>query len=182
MGNTHNHNVWFSKSKRKLILLGFEGSGKSTFLEFIKSGKFFDSYTPTSDAEIYEKKAFDQQWLIFDLAGGVRQRVFWRHHYSGTQGVVFFIDASETDEKIMESVKELKKVFAEPELSHASFLVYLNKVDKLGQTFSRDAMLEKYDLKDMLRDPRIAVEVCSVKNDIKIKEGLEWLSKSMVAL
>ena len=76
----------------------------------------------------------------------------------------------------------MKKVFAEPELSHASFLVYLNKVDKLGQSFSRDAMLEKYELKDMLRDPRIAVEVCSVKNDIKIKEGLEWLSKSMVAL
>jgi len=57
----------------------------------------------------------------------------------------------------------------------------LNKVDKL-ENFSRDTMLEKYELKDMLRDPRIAVEVCSVKNDIKVKEGLEWLSKSMVAL
>jgi len=42
------------------------------------------------------------------LAGGVRQRVFWRHHYSGTQGVVFFIDVTEPEEKIMESVKVMR--------------------------------------------------------------------------
>lgn len=40
-----------------------------------------------------------------DLAGGDRQRVFWRHHYAGTQGVIFFIDVSDSEERIKEAVK-----------------------------------------------------------------------------
>jgi len=79
-------------------------------------------------------------------------------------------------------LKELKKAFAEPELSHASFLVFLNKVDKLEKGVSKDILLEKYDLKDCMKDPRIFVELCSVKEKFKITDGLSWLSKSMVAL
>lgn len=33
-----------------------------------------------------------------DLAGGERQRVFWKQQYEGTQGVIFVVDASSKDE------------------------------------------------------------------------------------
>ena len=71
---------WFNKTKRKVIFLGFDESGKSStannsistilltvlaFLEYMKSGKFYEPYNPSSDFELYEKKAFGQTWLIF---------------------------------------------------------------------------------------------------------------------
>lgn len=79
--------------------------------------------------------------------------------------------------------KELHKVVKDPELSNTSFLVYLNKIDKVANKgYTRESLIEKYDMKSFLKDPRIYVEACSLKSDIKVKEGLEWLSKNMIPL
>jgi GTPase SAR1 family protein len=43
--------------------------------------------------------------ILKDIAGGDRQRVFWRHHYSGTQGVIFFVDITDSPERLKEAGK-----------------------------------------------------------------------------
>ena len=50
MGN--NHNRWFGKNKRKVIFLGLENSGKSTFLSYLLTNKFEEKYIPTKDVTI----------------------------------------------------------------------------------------------------------------------------------
>ena len=50
MGN--NHSRWFGKNKRKVIFLGLENSGKSTFLSYLLTNKFDASLTPTKDVVI----------------------------------------------------------------------------------------------------------------------------------
>jgi len=39
------------------------------------------------------------------LAGGERQRIFWRHNFEGTQGVIFLIDG--VDELMFETAKKV---------------------------------------------------------------------------
>jgi len=95
MGN--NHSRWFGKNKRKVIFLGLENSGKSAFLTYLLTKKFEDDIEPTKDVVIETVQIKQLKFIIFDLAGAERQRIFWRHNFQGTQGVIFFIDGS--DEK-----------------------------------------------------------------------------------
>jgi len=42
-----------------------------------------------------------------DLAGGERQRVFWKQQYEGTQGIIFVMDLTFTKEDQQKSLEEL---------------------------------------------------------------------------
>jgi signal recognition particle receptor subunit beta len=48
----------------------------------------------TRDMNIRDKKIDKLAVTFFDLAGGERQRIFWRQHYGGSQGIIFMIDSS----------------------------------------------------------------------------------------
>ena len=58
------------------------------------NGKMPPSVPVTRDMNIRDKK-FDRLTVTFyDLAGGERQRIFWRQHYIGCQGIIYLIDGS----------------------------------------------------------------------------------------
>ena len=47
----------------------------------------------------------NQIWIFCqDCSGGERQRIFWRHHYIGAQGIVFVVDVSD-EERMPEAGK-----------------------------------------------------------------------------
>mmetsp|Transcript_13061 Transcript_13061/g.15000 ORF Transcript_13061/g.15000 Transcript_13061/m.15000 type:complete len:183 (+) Transcript_13061:25-573(+) len=182
MGNTANHKRWFSDKKRKVLLLGIENSGKTTFLKWLKTGKFESTHVPTKDLEIENIKTKTLDLIVFDPAGGERQRVFWRHHYTGTQGIIFFIDVSAVQEQQLVAAKELNKILAEQELQNSPILIVLNKVDMINEAF-KDKILEALGVKlSATDDKRCLVVLGSLKAEIGIKEGMEWLSKTMVAI
>lgn len=47
------------------------------------------------------------QEIMQDLAGGERQRVFWKQQYEGTQGIIFVMDLTFTKEDQQKSLEEL---------------------------------------------------------------------------
>ena len=107
MGN--NHDKYFGKDQRKVLILGFPGSGKTSIylcilaiLESITHGKAADTKNQrTKDLTIKDAKLgplfvtfFVTKPLIQDLSGGERQRIFWKQHYEGAQGIIFVISAT----------------------------------------------------------------------------------------
>jgi len=44
------------------------------------------------------------------MAGGERQRVFWKQQYEGTQGIIFVIDVTSTFGEKQQSLDELEKL------------------------------------------------------------------------
>jgi small GTP-binding protein len=184
MGNDINHKLWYDKKKRKVLLLGLPKSGKTAFYEKLTKKGFLMTYTPTVDANIADVIYNNLTFILFDLSGGERQRIFWRHHFIGTQGVIFFIDIAETEENLTAAVKELKQLLSEKELKGASFLIYLNKIDLKSDDgkISLESLTDKLDLKEERKDMRLKIELCSISKGEGIKEGMDWLSRTMSPL
>lgn len=177
-----NHDKWYSKEKRKVLLLGLDKAGKTCLVEFLKSKHFFGDYAATTDVQIEDLKFEGLTWIVFDCAGGERQRVFWRHHYSGTQGVVFLVDVSESEARLKEAGKLLRACLEEVELSKAKFLVLLNKTDLLSEKVDEERIADKMGVSDLNDPSRISFKTASLKKNEGINEGLSWLAKNMVAI
>lgn len=64
------------------------------------------------------------------MAGGERQRVFWKQQYEGTQGIIYVIDASASSEEKEKSLAELDKVIKQFPLG-IPVAIGLAKIDQL---------------------------------------------------
>ena len=94
MGN--NHDQYFGKDKRKIIVLGLEGSGKTSnfrlitlaLVNYIISEKVDFNTQKTKNLNILDKKIENLHITLFvnlysskDLGGAERQRIFWKQQY-----------------------------------------------------------------------------------------------------
>lgn len=72
---------------------------------------------------------------VWDVGGQDKIRPLWRHYYSGTQGLIFVVDSSDTA-RVEEARSELHKIINDREMKDALLLVFANKQDIPGRTFS----------------------------------------------
>lgn len=63
------------------------------------------------------------------MAGGERQRVFWKQQFEGAQGIIYIIDATNSTEQKEKSLQQLDKVLKHFDDS-IPIAVGLSKVDK----------------------------------------------------
>jgi ADP-ribosylation factor protein 6 len=71
---------------------------------------------------------------VWDVGGQDKIRPLWRHYYSGTQGLIFVVDSSDTA-RMEEARSELHKIINDREMKDALLLVFANKQDIGGRTF-----------------------------------------------
>ena len=71
---------------------------------------------------------------VWDVGGQDKIRPLWRHYYSGTQGLIFVVDSSDTA-RVEEARSELHKIINDREMKDALLLVFANKQDIPGRTF-----------------------------------------------
>ncbi len=64
------------------------------------------------------------------MAGGERQRVFWKQQYEGTQGIIFVIDVTSTFDEKQQSLDELEKLNKQFQ-DNVPLLVAISKIDKV---------------------------------------------------
>lgn len=70
---------------------------------------------------------------VWDVGGQDKIRPLWRHYYSGTQGLIFVVDSSDTA-RMEEARSELHKIINDREMKDALLLVFANKQDIGGRT------------------------------------------------
>jgi ADP-ribosylation factor protein 6 len=70
---------------------------------------------------------------VWDVGGQDKIRPLWRHYYSGTQGLIFVVDSSDTA-RLEEARSELHKIINDREMKDALLLVFANKQDVVGRT------------------------------------------------
>ena len=66
---------------------------------------------------------------IWDVGGHAKHRPFWRHYYTGTEGLIFVVDASDS-QRIEEASEELRTALSDNQLTAAAILILANKSDK----------------------------------------------------
>jgi ADP-ribosylation factor 6 len=65
------------------------------------------------------------------VGGQDKIRPLWRHYYTGTQGLIFVIDSSDTD-RIDEAKQEFHKIINDREMVDAVILIFANKQVRLA--------------------------------------------------
>ena len=170
-----NHSRWFSKKHRKVIVIGIQGSGKSTVVHTI-TANLPKAGISIPSLGIYKVKSHGLILNLHDLKGDTQNQFFWRHSFQGTQGVLFVVDMSSIS-KIQESSYVLKQVMQDVHLKQVPFLILCNKIEESGNVSIND-------LPEMLNlthenNPRWQVFKSVASCGVGVMEALEWLVKEM---
>ena len=84
-------------------------------------------------------RTFNDAWVkwgrfklwVWDVGGQSTLRTHWRHHYTGTHGIIFIVDSVDT-ERLHVARDELETALNDDQLEDVSVLVLANKQDVEG--------------------------------------------------
>ena len=111
------------------------------------------------------------------LCGCYRQdkiRPLWRHYYSNTDAVLFFVDSS--DKASFDGAKAaLKGALDSTELSGAPVLLMVNKQDLAGVASVEEVRVH-FGLEKLAPGRKAHVHGCSSTSGEGLQSGLKWLA------
>ena len=159
----------------KLLTLGLDCSGKSTWLEKLKLGEVTNQL-PTIGFNVSTVKYRKLSMTIFDVGGQSKIRKLWHHYFEGTNGLVFLVDSN--DEARFDSAKEeLFKLLSEDQLKDIPTLIYANKQD-IVRSKSAYQVGEALCL-NSIKTHKWFLQGCSALSGDGVYEGLDWLSNEL---
>ncbi|KAH8695258.1 putative ADP-ribosylation factor 6 [Talaromyces proteolyticus] len=165
----------FGSKEMRILMLGLDAAGKTTILYKLKLNQDVTTI-PTVGFNVESVTYKNVKFNVWDVGGQDKIRPLWRHYYSGTQGLIFVVDSSDTA-RLEEAKSELHKIINDREMKDALLLVFANKQDIEGR-LAPSEITEKLAL-NKLKD-RLWNVVPSVATDGSgIFEGLAWLSNNV---
>ncbi|GFO23069.1 E3 ubiquitin-protein ligase trim23 [Plakobranchus ocellatus] len=166
------------KIEMRVVTLGLDGAGKTSILFKLKQNEFIPTIpTIGFNVETVEYKNF--KFTIWDVGGQHKIRPLWKHYYFNTQAVIFVVDSSNR-ERLDEAQSELVKLVQEKELKEASLLIFANKQDVEGCA-SIEEITEQFGLLKLCCNRSWHLQACDGKSGQGLADGVEWLSRQMVA-
>ncbi|XP_047005686.1 ADP-ribosylation factor-like protein 15a isoform X2 [Ictalurus punctatus] len=111
-----------------VVCIGLSGAGKSTLISRLCS-EGLDGIVPTAGFSI-KAVAFPKAVLnVKELGGADNIKKYWSRYYQGSQGVVFILDSTVSDEKMEACRSELHLALQHPQLCTLPFLILANHQD-----------------------------------------------------
>lgn len=167
----------FGSPEYRLLILGFDGSGKTSILYKLKLNDFIQTI-PTIGFNV-ETVTYDNNALtIWDVGGCDKIRPLIRHYFENTKGIIFVIDSQESCSYRQSELKEeLWRIFSEETLTGVPVLIYLNKSD-VNQGLQPENITKKMKLNEV-RYRQWFVQPCSAKSGQGLYDGLDWLLRAM---
>ena len=158
------------RKEQTIILIGLDYSGKTTLLTRLKNPQQNVLILPTEAFNLGSIPFRKNTLTIWDLAGGPKTRLLWRHYFAGKQAIVFVIDANDPV-RLYEAVEILKNIADYPELIGVPFLIFANKSD-----FPSAMSVEEISAElPPLPTHQYYVQACSAETLEGVYEGLTWL-------
>jgi len=122
-------------ARRKVLLLGLEGAGKSSLalaLDTVGPPVRPPPTAPSGSVSAVNRVHKGLSFTLWDQGGTAELRPYWRHHYLGTQGVVFVVDATGDKEELDEAAEALRSCMSDPQLDGVPVVVLLTHNDEEG--------------------------------------------------
>ncbi|XP_052274357.1 E3 ubiquitin-protein ligase TRIM23-like isoform X2 [Dreissena polymorpha] len=166
------------KIEMRVVILGLDGSGKTSLLFKMKNNEFITTI-PTIGFNVETVEYKNVKLTIWDVGGQHKIRPLWKHYYFNTQAVIFVIDSHHKD-RLKEAHNALVKLVQEKELKDASLLIFANKQD-LQPCLSLEELTEQFGLFKLCCNRSWHIQACDANTGMGLQEGLEWLSRQIVA-
>ena len=116
---------------------------------------------------------------VWDIGGQNSVRPYWRHYYTGTQGVIFVVDASEQGQaRLAEVVGELSAMASDEQLAGCSILILGNRCDSPG-ALSSERLSSQLGLDNILAGHTWRITMCDTLTGKGLDDGLDFLGDTM---
>ena len=164
--------------ERRIVLLGLDSAGKTTLSRVLVGDDHAAETTPTMQGgEAVAVHVGDVLFRLWDVGGQSALRPYWRHFWAGCQGIIFMVDAADTD-RLPEARSELSSVLEAPELHGVPVLVLLNKSDIPGALSLEEASTRlRLDEVTGKAESALAVHAVSVTTQEGLDPALSWLAE-----
>ncbi|PIG86278.1 ADP-ribosylation factor 6 [Aspergillus arachidicola] len=184
----------FGTKEMRILMLGLDAAGKTTILYKLKLTNQEVTTIPTVGFNVESVTYKNVKFNVWDVGGQDKIRPLWRHYYSGTQGLIFVVDSSDTA-RMEEARSELHKIINDREMKDALLLVFANKQDIQGRTYLKNhqdvapaklipADMSPEDVTNALQLNKLKDKLWYVAPSVAtegtgIFEGLAWLSNNV---
>jgi len=161
----------FPKKEIRTLILGLDAAGKTYYLYKVKLGESVTT-VPTIGFNVEDLTYKNKKFTFWDVGGGSKIRLLWRHYYQNTKAIIFMVDSSDGDR--MDENKELiYQIANEEELRGVPILIVANKQDRDG-AMNTSEIAEKLKLFSLNNHAWLCQET-SALNGTGIYEGLDWI-------
>jgi len=124
--------VGLANKEGTLLFLGLDNAGKTTLLNFLKTGRR-QVLNPTTHATTNDVTIDRLVLRIHDVGGHAQARRLWKDQIlAGVQGIVYLIDSHDPG-RWEESRHELHNLLNLTDTKHTPFLILLTKIDMFEQ-------------------------------------------------
>ncbi|GBG26456.1 ADP-ribosylation factor [Hondaea fermentalgiana] len=169
--------AWKSWRVRRILLVGLDSAGKTTCVRLLK-GENPHGTLPTTESEFVEVKYKHHKLVITDVGGQAFLRPYWRHHYTGTQGIIFVVDSMDTG-RFDDALEELRVLLVDAQLDNVPLVVFANKQDQPGAATIDQVRAAFVTNNDKLGARPVSTVAGSALSGDGFYEGLDWLLTKM---
>ena len=158
-----------------IIIIGLDNAGKSTLLHRMSKGAF-GTFAPTEKPANDEFNVGGVTFKAWDLGGHEAVRQIWDDFLPSCDGVLFLIDAADTD-RLAEAEEEISALVLDNALWDVPIAVLYNKEDLpfAMATPELEVALKWPEL--VQREGPIAGFRCSVLNGTGYTEAIQWIAR-----
>lgn len=154
----------------KVLLLGLDGSGKSTILHRIVYDEDLVIELPGVNQQVLPYK--NVNFSFNDIKGDNECRSFWNSYLLDTNVLIYVVDSSNKS-RLQEASIELKNLLTQPDLNSVPVLVWLNKQD-LPEALACEEIEKEMQLSNLLKGHVWKTQRCSGVTADGLFEGLDF--------
>ena len=126
------HSIGCSARKQRILMLGLDGSGKSSLFQRLRDSKLRGgnghALQPTIAYNVTSLCVDGRACTLWDVSGSPLTRDLWKHYLSGTDCLVWVVDSSNVS-RIEESRASLQRMLSHRALQGVPLVVVASKQD-----------------------------------------------------
>jgi len=161
----------------RILILGLDGAGKTSFLNRVKEPKKEIAAEPTESYTVNDVKFKSVKFNVWDVSGKSSVRSLWASYYKqgGIDAIIWVVDAADKD-RLEEGKKVLQAQMRDPELTGKMLFVVANKSDVAG-ALSADEVEKALKLNQYEDKRAYKCVAVSAKTGEGVKDAMALLAK-----
>mmetsp|Transcript_1949 Transcript_1949/g.4340 ORF Transcript_1949/g.4340 Transcript_1949/m.4340 type:complete len:184 (+) Transcript_1949:38-589(+) len=165
----------FSRREMRCNILGLDAAGKTTILYRLKLGEVIMTI-PTIGFIAETVRVGNTQITAWDVGGGDKIKLLWRHYFENTHGLIYVVDASDR-ERLQETTDAFFNLINEEEVRDVSILILANKSD-LPNAMRVGEVADRMNL-NSINPRRWHIAAVSATTGDGLLGAMEWLANSI---